>query len=271
MSLFVTQPLSASIWQLGLKLEVIYCVGGVLSPLLSNVALSVLDEHFAKAWEAMSTTEVRRQRRRKGLANYRLVRYADDFVVLVAGAGTDAESLRREVAAVLGQVGLRLSETKTRICHIDEGFDFLGFRIQRHKRRGSPKSFVYTYPTKKALAGVKAKVRVMTRGLTNQSLATLLRRLNPILRGWTNYFRHGASKNTFSYLSAFAWRRVVCWLRHKVRRLSWAELRRRFLCRWWPVQDDVMLFNPATVPIVRYRYRGKAIPSPWANERQVVG
>ena len=55
----------------------------------------------------------------------------------------------------------------------------------------------------------------MTRGATNQSLAVLLHRLNPVLRGWTNYFRHGVSKATFDYLRAFTWRRVVCWLRHK--------------------------------------------------------
>jgi hypothetical protein len=65
--------------------------GGILSPLLSNIALSVLDEHFAAAWEAMGDTHAREQRRRKGLANYKLVRYADDFVVLVAGERVHAE------------------------------------------------------------------------------------------------------------------------------------------------------------------------------------
>ena len=155
---------------------------------------------------------------RRGLATYRLVRYADDFVVLVAGTRAHAEALRDEVAAVLAPMGLRLSEEKTRIVHIDEGFDFLGFRIQRQPKRGTGKRFVYTYPSKKALASVKAKVRALTRGATNHPLAVLLHRLNPVLRGWTNYFRHGVSKATFSYLRAFTWRRVVCWLRHKHRR-----------------------------------------------------
>ena len=59
--------------------------GGILSPLLSNVALSILDEHFAEAWRAMGDSHQREQRRRKGLANYRLVRYADDWVLMVAG------------------------------------------------------------------------------------------------------------------------------------------------------------------------------------------
>ena len=240
--------------------------GGILSPLLSNIALSVLDEYFAQAWKAMQPSHVREKRRHQGLANYGIVRYADDFVVLVAGSRMHAEALRVEVAAVLAQVGLRLSESKTRICHVDEGFDFLGFRIQRHRKRGAAKSFIYTYPSKKTLAAVKTKVRGMTQGSTHQSLVTLLKRLNPVLRGWTNYFRHGASSRTFSYLSAFAWRRVLCWLCHKARRSNWAELRRRFLRKWWPMQDEVMLFNPVSVPVVRYRYRGATIPSPWASD-----
>ena len=106
--------------------------GGILSPLLANIALSVLDEHFVAAWAAMGAhSGARQQRRRTGLATYRLVRYADDFVVLVAGTRAHAEALRAEAAAVLAPMGLRLSEAKTRIAHIDEGFDFLGFRVLR--------------------------------------------------------------------------------------------------------------------------------------------
>ena len=75
--------------------------GGILSPLLSNLALSVLDEHFAAAWESFATDWARRSRRSKGLANYRLVRYADDWVVLVAGDRAHAEALRDQAAAVL--------------------------------------------------------------------------------------------------------------------------------------------------------------------------
>ncbi|MDA8070140.1 MAG: reverse transcriptase/maturase family protein, partial [Actinomycetota bacterium] len=122
--------------------------GGILSPLLANVALSVLDEHFAGAWESWGDFNARSYRRRKGLATYRLVRYADDFVVMVAGTRQHAEGLRTEVAAVLAPMGLRLSEQKTMITHIDEGFEFLGFRIQRQRQRGTDKRFVYTWPSK---------------------------------------------------------------------------------------------------------------------------
>ncbi len=84
--------------------------GGILSPLLANIALSVLDEHFMGAWESWGGTYKRRRRRLAGLANYRLVRYADDFVVLVAGDRHHVEELREQVAAVLAPMGLRLSE-----------------------------------------------------------------------------------------------------------------------------------------------------------------
>jgi RNA-directed DNA polymerase len=242
--------------------------GGILSPLLANIALSVLDEHFVAAWAAMGAhSGARQQRRRRGQATYRLVRYADDFVVLVAGSRAHAEALRSEVAAVLAPMGLRLSEEKTRIAHIDEGFDFLGFRIVRQQKRGTGQRFVYTYPTKAALATVKAKVRALTRGATDHSLGILLHRLNPVLRGWASYFRHGVSKATFSYLRAFVWRRVVCWLRHKSLRANWKQLRRRYLPRWWPTDGDVRLFDPSAVTVSRYRYRAARIPSPWDERR----
>ena len=106
--------------------------GGILSPLLANIALSALDEHFDQQWrQAMGTSYQRAKRRRKGLGNWRLIRFADDFVVMVFGERHHAEALREEVAAVLAPMGLRLSPEKTRVVHIDGGFDFLGMHIAR--------------------------------------------------------------------------------------------------------------------------------------------
>jgi RNA-directed DNA polymerase len=241
--------------------------GGILSPLLSNAALSVLDEHFATIWAA-TTPDMRRRRREQGQANYRIIRYADDFVVMVSGTRKHAEALKAEVAAVLAPMGLRLSEAKTTIAHIDEGLDFLGFRIQRCQQRGSRRRYVYTWPSKKALAAVKAKVRTLTKGMHNQPLGVLLHQLNRVLRGWTTYFRHAASAATFRYLRAFAWRRVVCWLRRKHAQISWKQLRRRYLPGWWPTQGAVTMVNPSAVAIVRYRYRGTKIPTPWTSGLQ---
>ena len=84
-----------------------------------------------------------------------------------------------------------------------------------------------------------------------------------MLRGWCAYFRHGVSKRTFSYLRAFTWRRVVCWLRRKHPKANWRTLRSHYLPGWWPTHGDAALYNPGGVAVTRYRYRGKKIPTPW--------
>nr|WP_276969831.1 group II intron maturase-specific domain-containing protein [Ferrimicrobium acidiphilum] len=238
-----------------------------MSPLLANIALSVLDEHFAEVWERdMGTRSQRATRRKHKEATYRLIRYADDFVVMVHGTKEHTEALRAEVAVVLSQVGLRLSPEKTMTVHIDEGFDFLGFRIQRQTKRGSNKAYVYTWPSKKSLSSIKAKVKAITKQGTNNPLSSLLRQINGVLRGWTNYFRHGVSKDSFAYLHQYTWLRVVHWLRRKYRRANWGWLRRHYLANaWMPEQDGEVLFDCRSVQVTRYRYRGAAIPSPWAG------
>lgn len=238
--------------------------GGILSPLLANIAPSVLDDHFTAAWSAMGDSSARHRRRARGEATYRLVRYADDFVVLVHGSKAHTEALRDQVTVVLAPMGLRLSEEKSRICHVEDGFDFLGFRIQRQPKPGSGKPTVHTWPTKKAFASVKATVRTVTRQGLHQPLAVLLYRLAPILRGWTSYFRYGVSKATFDYLRRFTWRRVLLWLRRKHRRANWKWLLRHYLPGWWPQDGNVALFDPGKVAVSRYRYRGD-IATPWST------
>lgn len=240
--------------------------GSILSPLLSNVALSVLDEHIARApGGPASTPWGRAKRRRLGLPNYRLVRYADDWTIMVAGTRDDALALREEAAQVLSRIGLRLSEEKTLITHIDEGLDFLGWHIQRHRKRGTNQYYVYTYPSRKALRAVMAKVKALCRQAdTNQPLDVLLARINPVLAGWTAFFRPGVSSATFQYLSAYAWRRVAGWIRRKHPGISRREFRRRYCDGgWWPRGQELALFNAGLVTTTRYRYRGSMIPSPW--------
>ncbi len=240
--------------------------GSILSPLLSNVALSVLDEHFARApGGPASTSWERAKRRRQGLPNYRLVRYADDWTLMVAGTRNDALALREEAAQVLARDGLHLSEEKTLITHIDEGLDFLGWRIQRHRKRGTNQHYVYTYPSRKALRAAMAKVKMWCRKVdTNQPLDVLLARINPLLQGWTAFFRPGVSSATFQYLSAYVWRRVASWIRRKHPGISRKEFRRRYCDGGWqPRGRELALFNAGQVTTTRYRYRGSVIPSPW--------
>jgi len=241
--------------------------GGILSPLLANIALSRLDEHFAQQWQqAMSSWHQRARRRRSGEANYRLIRYADDFVVVVSGERGHAQRLREQVAAVLAPLGLRLSEEKTRVVHIDEGLDFLGFHIRRMRKRGTHKHYVYTVPSKKAIQSIKDKVRDKTsRSTLHSSLAELLRSLGRTLRGWANYFRHGVSKAVFNAIDSHAWGRIATWIRHKHNRIGWKQLRRRFCDRGWRFADQGTVFTgAASVVVIRYRYRGGTIATPWA-------
>jgi RNA-directed DNA polymerase len=226
----------------------------------------VLDEHFAQVWASISPTRVDRSRRRRhGLPVYRLVRYADDFVVLVTGQREHAERLRAEAATLLAPMGLRLSPEKTRVVHTDDGFDFLGFNIRRMRRRGSTKWFVYTKPSKKAIASIKGRVKTMTyRATLHRDPGYLLDYLGRVLRGWANYFRHGVSKAVFAAIDSYAWERITSWLRDK-HRIGWPELRRRFCLpgTWRLAVDGVRFKGAASVPVVRYRYRGYRIPTPW--------
>ncbi len=242
--------------------------GGIISPLLANIALSVLDEHFCAKWDAHTSSYRREVHRKRGGATYRIVRYADDFVIMVAGTQAHAEALWIETAEVIAPSGLRLSAEKTRVCHLDEGFDFLGFRIQRHPKKGSDKLTVYTYPSKKALLSITAKVRALTNKAQHHSLADLLGHLNPVLRGWCGYFRHGVSKATFGYLDSYAWHRVTQWLLKRHKHLNWAELHRRFLTGRpgnRPAADGLVMFDAATMPVTRYRWRATHIPTPWTS------
>lgn len=105
----------------------------------------------------------------------------------------------------------------------------------------------------------------MTRRSSNPTLAALLRRLNPALRGWCAYFRHGVSSATFGYLAQFVWRRVLGWIAKRHPGITKKALRRRFYPAWNPTDDNVTLFRPDTVAINRYRYRGNTIATPWAS------
>src|SRR5258707_75925 len=170
-----------------------------------------------------------------------------------------------EIAGVLSPRGLRLSADKTLIPHIDRGLDFLGWHIQRHRKRGTGRQYLYTCPWRKARRAVMAKVKGPCRRTgTGVPLDDLLIQLNRMLPGWCAYFRPGVSSATFQYLRSYVWGQVIRWLRRKHRRITWTDLRRRYCAGgWWPAGDERTLFNPGEVRTTRYRYRGAAIPSPW--------
>src|SRR5919112_2452915 len=214
--------------------------GGILSPLLASIALSGRDEHFTRQWDtAMGSAYQRSQRRRNGLGNWRLVRYADDFVLLVSGNRHHAEALREQVSAVIAPLGLRLAPEKTRAVHIDEGFDFLGFHIRRMRKRGTNKHYVYTTPSRASVQKARNRVRKKTyRSTLNGDLDELITSLNRFLRGWANYFRHGVSKATFNAIDHHAWWRLAGWIRRKHHPTSRSQLRRSFCGPGWRIAHN---------------------------------
>ncbi|MFD5514380.1 group II intron maturase-specific domain-containing protein [Streptomyces sp. NPDC127051] len=141
---------------------------------------------------------------------------------------------------------------------IDEGPDYLGWRIQRHRKRGTDRHYLYTYPAKKSVRAVAHKVKTACRTDVNQPLPVLLRQLIPMLRGWCAYFRPGVSSATFQYLRELAWRQVMIWIRRRHRRTTWKELRRRYCDGGWrpltPTSEEAALFDPAKARTTRYRY-----------------
>lgn len=243
--------------------------GGILSPLIFNMVMTVLDEHVMAPWKnggPMSTSGKRAYRRSKGRPTWRIVRYCDDFVVLVHGSQADTQTLREDVAQVLAPLGLRLSPAKTRVVHMSDGFDFLGFRIRWKRKRGSNTWYVYTFIADRPKRSVKAKIRALTHKTSQQDFASVLKRLASIMRGWANYFKHAVAKWTFDKLDTFTWWRLVHMLRAR-HGWNWGQLRRHLKNgsgRWVIAAGGVEYFSLSKrMTVTRYAYRGNKIPSPW--------
>lgn len=236
--------------------------GGILSPLLANIALSALDEHLAAQWEPKQWR--RATRRKHGVGNWRLIRYADDFVVMIDGQRHHAEAIQADIAQLLAPLGLQLSTEKTRTTHIDEGFDFLGFHIRRRRKQGTQKHYVYTTPAKDRVNTIKRKVRQRThRSTRHQTVAYTITTVNNMVRGWANYFRHGVSKAIFNVIDHFTWWRLIQWIRRKHHRISVKEALRRYCDGWTITHHGATYRGASSIAVTRYRYRGSKIPTPW--------
>jgi len=217
--------------------------GGVISPLLANIALSVIEERYER-WVyhrrkirahrrcdgITAAGRVRMSDRLRGLPVYFPFRYADDFVILVSGTREQAESEKAELANYLYRsTGLELAEEKTRISDLSEGFEFLGHRV-RHKWHPKFGLMPRVEIPKPRRADLRHVVKQLTqRGTTARSLLHLLQKLNPILRGWGNYYRFctGASQ-IFASLDYYVGDRIWRWLMKKHKGL---KRKRTTLCR----------------------------------------
>jgi hypothetical protein len=147
-----------------------------------------------------------------------LIRYADDFVVLVAGSQEEAEKEKAELAEFLRQaLHLELSEEKTLVTGAEEGFDFLGYRVVKEQAQRTGRWVGKLRIPKGKLQQLRNRIRRLTdRSTTGQSLEDLLRTLNPLIVGWRNYYRYatGAWKD-FMRLDRWLWHRIRRWLQTK--------------------------------------------------------
>ena len=189
--------------------------GGVISPLLANVYLNEFDKWAEHRWNIPQNE--RQKRRWHGNGNYKMVRYADDFVVVsndtIAGVRDTKQEIKRYLEA---ELHLELSEEKTVITHVNEGFEFLGFHIQRVKPEG--RWVVHLRPTDKGKQRVRAKLKDLTsRSWTWMDEYQRLTTLNAIVRGWAEYYKHTSLLLDIEEISRYTWHRYLNWLlaKHK--------------------------------------------------------
>ncbi len=193
--------------------------GGVISPLLANIYLHVLDE----TWE--------RECRHLG----RLVRYADDFVVLCRGRAQAEEALRR-VREILAGMGLELHPDKTRVVELGlgrDGFVFLGCHLRVMRSHFNGRTYLFRWPSPRAMNRIRVRIRELTdrrRRAGMKDIREVVRDLNPVLRGWGNYFRTGNASLKFQQVDQYVNERLVR-LMYRGRR----DQTRPFANRRWPV------------------------------------
>jgi RNA-directed DNA polymerase len=194
--------------------------GGVVSPLLSNILLTPFD----------------REMRRRG---YQLTRYADDWVVTC----TSAAQARAAVAAaqrILSELGVQLHPQKTRIVHVRYGFEFLGYKIKRGRQLDLPPGKIrsaarsgalYAYPREKSIQRFMDRVRSLTQRRVPLKTDALIQRLNPMLRGWGEYFKRAHVRRIFNRLDRWVVRRI------------WSHRFKRWRCAGWQALPTAKLYG----------------------------
>ena len=201
--------------------------GGVISPLLANVALTTLDNFCQQQYG-----RTRSQRGHKSHDNP-IVRYADDFVI-VCKSLSFAERVKAEITEHLwDKIGLTLSESKTDITHITKGFDFLGFNIRKYPKRHTShisKSkrdlgdyTLLTKPQKEKVVSFLQDCKEVLSDNKSAKQETIIDLLNPKLRGWAMYYRHSVAKETFAKVDSEIWRKLFFWSkrRHNSKSKGW--------------------------------------------------
>jgi RNA-directed DNA polymerase len=177
--------------------------GGIISPTLANMTLDGLERVVSQASAKTDKMNV--------------VRYADDFIITGKSRQVLEQKVKPAVIAFLAERGLTLSEEKTSITDIDQGFDFLGFNVRKYHGK------LLIKPAKKSVKAFLGAMRALIKSNPTIKTASLIRLLNPKLRGWANYYRHVVSKRTFSKVDAEMFKVLYRWTRrrHSNRGAKW--------------------------------------------------
>ena len=224
--------------------------GGTISPVLMNLTLDGL--------QTCLQARFRRTKTSNGMVN--MVRWADDFIITGSSKELLEHEVRPLVESFLRERGLTLSPEKTRITHIDEGFDFLGQHLRKY--RGT----YLAQPAKKNVKAFLDKVRAIIKSNKQATAGHLILRLNPVIRGWAQYHRHSSSKRTFDKVDSAIFEALWRWAkrRHPNKRPSWVKRKyfRSMGNRNWVFYGDVVgakgerksyyLFKASKMPIKRY-------------------
>lgn len=212
--------------------------GGVISPILANMVLNCMEREVRTRFKGVN-----------------LIRFADDFVVVVHNH-EEGEAVKAVLVPFLKERGLELSEEKTLITHINDGFDFLGWNFRKYKAQGKLKLLIK--PSKKSVQAIKKTIRetVLVHGLA-LTQDELLKALNPKLRGWSGYHRSSVSKQTFSYIDSYVYSTLLRWgeHRHPKKGRKWIMNKywhRRGKRRWEFYTEKNSLFRVCDVRIVRH-------------------
>jgi RNA-directed DNA polymerase len=229
--------------------------GGVISPILANLALDGMHKAIIQAVS------------KKG-DKVNFVRYADDFIVTGATQELLEQKVKPALTAFLNPRGLELSEQKTVITHISKGFNFLGHTVRKFGDK------LLTTPAKSNVKALREKISLCIKSALGLSQEALLRKLNPLIRGWANYYRHGASKRTFDRLDYHIWWQLWRWAKRRHPNKSAAWKRRKYfsaaakpgtfsvrLNKGGDVSHVLTLYTAASTRIQRHiKIRGAANP-----------
>jgi len=229
-------------------------VGGVLSPLLANVALDGMERLFgAEDDQAHYRKPSQRPGRDRGIS---LIRYADDAVVTAPTRETLSTYVIPKLTTFLAEQGLKLSEAKTRIVHVDEGFDFLGFTVRRYR------GVVLTRPQKTKLMRHLRSIADYLRQHRQATASQIIGDLGPMIRGWANYYRHGASKHAFHLADHHVNAKLRRWVkrRHPTKTAAWCRSK-YFDAKWNFVDGRTRLARHDEVAVTRHvKVQGKRSP-----------